>query len=176
MYTLYCKIYAGPLFSCKPWKSKKFEPYPCHPIIPAYIYFWDTYCVFLIFSAYSPLNSANSSLFSELTLVWLVVGYQLREAKRVCILCRKAHFLWTASSFTAEHSGFFLGCAHLLIAYHFWDWLSNFEEMVRQCRARNCFGSIVSTARSIEIVPIFRLMLMNSRDGPPILGLYVDEF
>ena len=90
--------------------------------------------VFWIFSAYSPLNSANSSLFSELTLVWLVVGYQLREAKRVCILCRKAHFLWTASSFTAEHSGFFLGCAHLLIAYHFWDWLSNFEEMVRQCQ------------------------------------------
>ena len=38
-----------------------------------------------------------------------------------------------------------------------------------------------NTARSIEIVPrggplIFRLMLMNSRGGPPILGLYVDEF
>ena len=38
-----------------------------------------------------------------------------------------------------------------------------------------------STARSIEIVPrggphIFRLMLMNSRGGPPTLGLYVDEF
>ena len=46
-----------------------------------------TYSVFLIFSAYSPLTSANSSLFSELTLVWLVVGYQLGEAKRVCILC-----------------------------------------------------------------------------------------
>ena len=40
---------------------------------------------------------------------------------------------------------------------------------------------IIHTARSIEIVPrggptIFRLMLMNSRGGPPILGLYVDEF
>ena len=29
---------------------------------------------------------------------------------------------------------------------------------------------------SLEADSIFRLMLMNSRGGPPILGLYVDEF
>ena len=46
---------------------------PIHATHPACLYFWDT-LFFWYISANSPLNSANSSLFSELTLVWLVVG------------------------------------------------------------------------------------------------------